>query len=459
MQETLQTTFEQALNHHLELHAIRCLEGLAELALARKEPDQALQHAERLQQLAEPGEMREIITRAFRWQGEALAALGKPELAIARLEQALALAETLGRPRLKADIHGRLANIFQAQGLNDKADQHNRQVEKIEQEITRNWQDLSLQANLKLDQAARKQDQPVDLNLAVSEILSQEPPVSVNAGSLTTLIGQKYIQEELIAVGGMGQVYRGHDIKNGQPVAIKRLKAELVSHNPEAVKRFIREGETLRQLNHPNIVKILATFEIENQPIIVMEYVSGGSLQDLLERQSKLPIAQILNLGLELADALARVHHLNIIHRDLKPANILLAEDGAPRLTDFGVAYLGSRDTRLTQAGAILGTTVYMSPEAWRGEPLDARSDIWSFGAVLFEMLAGQPPFAAENVIAVMTAILNNPIPDLYQFRPDTPPALAELIKHMLVKERHLRIDSMRQVAAGLEVIRRDLIE
>jgi serine/threonine-protein kinase len=174
------------------------------------------------------------------------------------------------------------------------------------------------------------------------------------------------------------------------------------------------------------------------------------------DTQTGQPVA-IKRLKPELADALARVHHLGILHRDLKPANILLATDGAPRLTDFGVAYLAQAESKLTQEGAILGTTAYLSPEAWRGEPLDVRSDIWSFGAVLYEMLAGRPPFAAEQAVAIMTAILNDPVPDLRQFRPDAPLALVELMKHMLVKERDLRLDSMRQVAAGLEVIHRSV--
>lgn len=213
----------------------------------------------------------------------------------------------------------------------------------------------------------------------------------------------------------------------------------------------------LARSDHPNIVKILDAFENEGQPVIVMEYIPGGTLEDLLNQQPHLPLERVLTIALELADALARVHHRGILHRDLKPANVLLAEDGAPRLTDFGVAYLARPDSHLTQEGAILGTSAYLSPEAWRGETLDARSDIWSFGALLYELLAGRPPFAGEHTIAIMTAILNDPLPELTQFRPETPPALVGLIKQMLVKARDQRIDSMRQVAAGLEVIQRSL--
>jgi hypothetical protein len=302
---------------------------------------------------------------------------------------------------------------------------------------------------------ARKRAEMRSLDEMITLLLARHGVTGRLPDTTPGLINRRYLQESLIARGGMGEVYLGLDTETGQQVAIKRLRPELAAHKPEAVQRLVREGEILRQLNHPNIVKVLATVEKDGQPIIVMEYVSGGSLRDLLEQQPQLPLERALDIALELADALARAHHLHIIHRDIKPGNILLAADGAPRLVDFGVAYLGQEITRLTQEGTIVGTSTYMSPEAWRGEELDARSDVWSFGAVLYEMLAGQPPFAARQIAAIITSILTEPAPDLTRFRPDVPPALADLIQQMLVKERDLRIDSMRQVAAGLEVIQR----
>ncbi len=159
-----------------------------------------------------------------------------------------------------------------------------------------------------------------------------------------------------------------------------------------------------------------------------MEYVPGGSLRALLKHEVQLPLTRVLDIALELADALTRAHHLGIIHRDLKPANVLLAEDGTPRLTDFGIAYMSKRDTRLTQAGAFMGSPPYMSPEACQGQELDARSDIWSFGVLLYEMLAGRLPFDGENITAVLIAILNEPPPDLTQFQEDVPAPLVNLI-------------------------------
>ena len=174
-----------------------------------------------------------------------------------------------------------------------------------------------------------------------------------------------------------------------------------------------------------------------------------------LKKEPQPPLEHVLDLSLELADALARAHHLGILHRDIKPANVLLAEDGSPRLTDFGIAFLGHQETQLTQAGAILGTVAYLSPEACRGEVLDHRSDIWSFGVLLFEMLAGQTLFKKPHIAATLTAILDEQIPDLTEIRPDLPLALLELVKQMLVKDREQRIASMRQVAATLEIVRK----
>jgi predicted ATPase/transcriptional regulator with XRE-family HTH domain len=262
-----------------------------------------------------------------------------------------------------------------------------------------------------------------------------------------------YVEESLLAIGGMGEVYRGRDASSGQPVVIKRLRPELIAQNSEIVTRFVREGELLRQLRHPNIVQMLSAVQQDSYYLIVMEYVPGGSLRDLLNRQHQLPLHQIVEIGLELADALARAHHLNVIHRDLKPENVLLAADGTPRLTDFGIAYQPHIDTRLTPPGVLLGTMAYLSPEGYLGQELDARSDIWSFGVILYEMLAGQNPFAGGSLGATMMLILNQAIPDLSQVRPDTPPLFTHLLGRMLVKEREQRLNSARQVAAELERI------
>lgn len=274
--------------------------------------------------------------------------------------------------------------------------------------------------------------------------------------NLNKIIGNRYeiqnVARDLIGRGGMGNVYRGLDQQTGKAVAVKHLKGDLVVGNPEVVARFEREGEALRRLNHPNIVSMLVAVVEQDEHYLVMDYVSGGSLSELMRREKQLDLQRVLKIGLELADALTRAHHLNIIHRDIKPANILLAEDGTPRLSDFGVAHLGDL-SRITQTGTVTGTYAYLSPEACEGGVLDARADIWSFGALLYEMLTGRVPFEEPNLSATLIAILTKPVPDMALFRPGIPDSLANLIYEMLQKDRHKRVSSVRQVGARLEAI------
>ena len=273
--------------------------------------------------------------------------------------------------------------------------------------------------------------------------------------SVPAVIANRFIVEKLIGQGGMGEVYLGRDEQTGEPVAIKRLKPELLAADPDMVTRFVQEGEALRQLHHPNIVRMLAAATHEHTHYLILEYVAGGSLQEYLEKHGPLPIPRVLEIALDLADALTRTHRLNIIHRDLKPANVLLATDGTPRLTDFGTARL-LQSEGLTQSGMLVGTMAYLSPEACNGEKLDARTDIWAFGALLFEMLTNHAPFRGNNIAATLKAILTEPTPDLHRLRPDVSDALADLVYRMLAKDRQQRLPSIRLAGAELEVMMAD---
>jgi predicted ATPase/serine/threonine protein kinase/Tfp pilus assembly protein PilF len=258
------------------------------------------------------------------------------------------------------------------------------------------------------------------------------------------------LEKDLLGRGGMGVVYRATDNQSGETVAVKTLNSEALSHEPNILERFRREGDSLRQLDHPNIVKFITAVESFGQHYLVMEYVDGGSLQSLLARHGYVSSQRAVEISLDLADALTRAHHLGIIYRDLKPANVLLAQDGTPRLTDFGIAQLAD-GSRLTQTGILVGTVNYLSPEALSGEVLDFRTDIWAFGVLLFEMLTGKLPFTGNNITARITATLTQPVPDLTQYNLDIPKPLADLIYRMLEKDRQQRIPSMRQVGAELE--------
>jgi len=267
-----------------------------------------------------------------------------------------------------------------------------------------------------------------------------------------TVIGERYHIQKLIGQGGIGQVYYAVDQRTDEPVAVKALRPQIIKEQPKLVERFIREGTALQALNHPNIVKMLATIEENDEHYIVMEYAGGGSLHDLLKQEGRLPLERVLYIALDLSDALIRAHRLKIIHRDIKPANVLLADDGTPRLTDFGTVRIeGLRD--LTQEGGVVGTVSYLSPEACQGQVVDARTDIWSFGVMLFEMLTGQRPFDKPETLATVVSIVKDPLPDLVALWPDAPPRLVNLIYRMLEKDPEQRISSMRLVGAELESI------
>lgn len=264
-----------------------------------------------------------------------------------------------------------------------------------------------------------------------------------------TIIAEHYLLGEKLGAGGMGIVYLGQDTRTEKSVAIKQLKPDLVQD--DILERFKREGEALRDLNHPNIVKMLDALEDDGKHYLIMEYISGGDLSDLLKKE-QLPLEKILALSIDLADALTRAHKLNIIHRDLKPANVLIGDDGVLRLTDFGVAHVGSKE-RVTDTDAIVGTIDYLPPEAFDSRGFDARGDIWAFGIMLFEMLTGDCPFKGGTVLQMVQSIVSDPIPDLESLRPDISTDLIDLIYRMLERDPLARIPSVRIIGAELEAI------
>ena len=266
------------------------------------------------------------------------------------------------------------------------------------------------------------------------------------------MIGQtlsnRYTIVARLGKGAMGTVYLATDKHIGQDVALKMLSSELAL-DAAMLERFKREAEALRQLKHPNIVGFLDAFEHGEHYVIVMEYIPSGSLYDLI-RAGPLPIDRASQIALDLCDALIRAHRLNIVHRDIKPDNVMIDRDGTPKLADFGVARL-IEGTRMTHTGTKVGTPYYMAPEAWKGETIDAQSDIWSLGVMIFEMLVGKVPFDGDSEFAVMTKICTTPPPDLKKLRADVSPGLVKIITRMLTREKDLRYQTVREVAVDLE--------
>lgn len=241
-----------------------------------------------------------------------------------------------------------------------------------------------------------------------------------------TLIGQKigrYLVEEHIAQGGMANVYRATDTDLDRQVALKIMLPEL-ARDKQFVDRFRREAQAVARLNHPNIVQVYGTdLTPSQQPYIAMQFINGRSLAEILqklaEKRQTIPIPDVLLMVRQIADALHVSHEAGIIHRDIKPSNILIRPDRTPVLVDLGIAALDSSHTRLTHTGNLLGTPHYMSPEQIKGEQVDGRSDIYSLGVILYELLSGQLPFNMPSTMAVMHSHVYEEPPPIEQLQSD----------------------------------------
>lgn len=268
--------------------------------------------------------------------------------------------------------------------------------------------------------------------------------------------------------GGMGEVYLAHDTALERDVAIKFLPQDMRS-DPVARERFLREARAVATLNHPHICVVHETSEVEGTPFIVMEYLDGASLHARLAR-GPLPLGEALRLAGEVAEALEAAHAQHIVHRDLKPANVMLTAAGHAKVTDFGLArrWLVADEattgaatvletvTQLTQPGTTVGTLAYMSPEQLQNQPVDQRSDIFSFGTMLYEMVTGVHPFKRDEGMATAAAILSEEPTPLAQRLPGVPKRLAELVARMLAKVPARRPQSMRE---SHEVLKGVLLE
>ena len=246
-----------------------------------------------------------------------------------------------------------------------------------------------------------------------------------------TVIAGKYRIDKMIGRGGMGIVYQAQDTKLKRPVALKFLSSELM-HSQEARERFVREAQAAAALDHPNICTVYEVEEHEGRVYIAMAYVDGKSLKEKIV-QKPLKIDLVLEIGLQVVKGLEEAHRNGVIHRDIKPANVMFSAKGRVKIMDFGLAKLGSAED-LTKTSAVMGTVAYMSPEQALGKTVDHRTDIWSFGCLLYEMLAGHNPFQGGHEQAVFQAILHDDPSPITALRDDIPTQLERIVSKCLQK-------------------------
>jgi serine/threonine-protein kinase len=262
-------------------------------------------------------------------------------------------------------------------------------------------------------------------------------------------LAERYEVEELVGHGGMSSVYKARDSLLERHVALKILH-EQYSADEDFVERFKREARSVAQLQHPNIVTVIDRGEADGRQFIVFEYIDGENLKELVVRKGRLPVREALEIALEVARGLAFAHQNGIIHRDVKPQNVLLNGDGQAKVTDFGIARTLDMDG-MTQTGTVLGTSNYIAPEQASGQRVDAHSDVYALGTVLFELLAGEVPFPGESFVAVAMKHVNEPPPNLLDVRKDMPLRVAAAVDRALEKDPEQRFPSMADFAAELE--------
>ncbi len=257
-----------------------------------------------------------------------------------------------------------------------------------------------------------------------------------------------YEVRRLLGQGGMGSVYLAADPALDRMVAVKLLPLQLADE-PQIVERFQREARALAKLRHPNLMHIYTVGEHEGRPYFAMEYVKGSTLSSLIAKIGHIPAPQVARVAAEVLSALDKVHQAEIVHRDIKSGNIMIDEDGRAVLMDFGLARQ-EQESRLTADYTILGTPNYMSPEQASGEPVDARTDIYSLGIVLYEMLTGAPPFTGKTSFEILRQHIESSVPPPSEIRPDVPEAFDAVVARAVAKSPEDRYQDVRQMAADL---------
>ncbi|MBV9342238.1 MAG: serine/threonine protein kinase, partial [Acidobacteria bacterium] len=268
-----------------------------------------------------------------------------------------------------------------------------------------------------------------------------------------TRIG-KYDVVDVIGRGGMGIVFKGRDPHLDRLVAIKMMTASFSDH-PDLLKRFYREAQSTASLQHRNIVTVYELGDQDGSPYLVMEYLDGESLDSILCADRQLTLSEKIHLVLEICQGLSYAHQRGVVHRDIKPANVMVSKPAGVKIVDFGIAHFG--DANVTLTGQIVGSISYMSPEQVNGRPVDARTDIFSTGIVLYQLLTSALPFDGDNAASTLLKIVHEPHPPLKNFLSNYPPELDGIIERALAKDRNDRYASADQLALDLGQVQAQL--
>jgi serine/threonine-protein kinase len=263
------------------------------------------------------------------------------------------------------------------------------------------------------------------------------------------VLSGRYRLESKLGSGGMSTVYLALDEVLDRPVAVKLLHRE-ISEEADQLERFRREARAAARLSHPNLVGVIDAGEDDGRPYIVFEYIEGRTLKRRLQEEGRLPIDEAVAYAIEIGRGLTAAHARKLVHRDVKPQNVLIDPDGRAKVTDFGIAR-SLEQQGMTATGRVLGTTDYVSPEQAMGEDVDERSDVYSLGVVLYEMLTGDVPFRAETQVGVAMKHVNEPMPDVQTRRPEVSAAVASVVDRATTKDPRDRYGTVAEMVRDLE--------
>jgi serine/threonine-protein kinase len=270
-----------------------------------------------------------------------------------------------------------------------------------------------------------------------------------SSSMIGTLLSSRYRLEAKLGSGGMSTVYLARDETLDRPVAVKVMHREM-SEQEDQLQRFRQEARAVAKLSHPNVVSVIDAGEDGGHPYIVFEYVKGETLKQRIKREGALDTQDAIAYAIEVARGLGVAHARNMVHRDIKPQNVLIDEEGRAKLTDFGISRQLEQDG-VTATGRVLGTTDYVAPEQAMGKPVDPRSDVYSLGVVLYEMLVGQVPFSADSQVGVAMKHVNEELPDVQRRRPEVSAAVALVVERATAKDPAERYGTVAEMIDDLE--------